>query len=396
MGKPKRSFLVAIIAMGVVVVLGLIEYTPQIDLSSWHELLLLALLATYLQMKQISLDDQVRFSSILAIILPLLFIYGVGEAMWLSILTSTLYGLVHKTGWRKWVANALQFALTGLIAGTVFNQLHPTLGVFIFPQSIGPMFITLLVYAIINLCLVILLTTLLRPNSFKIFLSNNTLKLMVASTFSGYEGIVYALLISSWGTYGTIVFGLLLLFANSLMRFSFQLKNEQILRLKYEQQLIIDTKTEVYNYRFLRDWLDEEELNQCKHFSLLFVDIDDFKHVNDSYGHPQGDKILKEVAQEIVATVRADDRVVRYGGDEFLVLLPNIDGEQAISIAQRIQDRLVEISRDEKFVPITVSIGIASYPKDATDKHSLIRSADMAMYRAKEQGKNCFRTCASV
>ena len=128
------------------------------------------------------------------------------------------------------------------------------------------------------------------------------------------------------------------------------------------------------------------------HFSLLFIDLDDFKVVNDSLGHDAGDRLLIELAQRLTASVRAEDTVARMGGDEFMVLL---DGAGTFNEISAVVGKLLEavqqpfqIGPHEVFV--SASIGVAIFPLDAEDGATLVRNADVAMYRAKDKGKNRF------
>ncbi len=113
-------------------------------------------------------------------------------------------------------------------------------------------------------------------------------------------------------------------------------------------------------------------------FALVLVDLDDFKKVNDTQGHQEGDRLLKEVAQYLVNHVRQEDLVGRWGGEEFALLLPKISGEEAMQVAERIR-------RGLKRLGITGSFGVAVYEGDLND---LFRKADRALYLAKEGGKD--------
>ena len=127
--------------------------------------------------------------------------------------------------------------------------------------------------------------------------------------------------------------------------------------------------------------------------ALLFLDLDGFKHINDSLGHPTGDKLLKSVAERLLGCVRSPDTVSRQGGDEFVVLLPELDQPEDAAIAAR--RMLHAIARahtiDQRDLHITTSIGVSVYPDDGPDAETLIKNADMAMYQAKENGCQSFQ-----
>ena len=132
---------------------------------------------------------------------------------------------------------------------------------------------------------------------------------------------------------------------------------------------------------------------QGKQLALMFMDLDQFKHVNDSLGHAAGDQLLQSVAQRLVGCVRQSDTVSRQGGDEFVLMLPNI--EQAEDVALSAQKMLAAIALPHSIegcdLHISVSIGISIYPDDGRDAETLIKNADMAMYHAKLSGHNNYQ-----
>ncbi|MEM5503691.1 diguanylate cyclase domain-containing protein [Shewanella frigidimarina] len=126
------------------------------------------------------------------------------------------------------------------------------------------------------------------------------------------------------------------------------------------------------------------------HLSLLFIDIDGFKHVNDSYGHLVGDKLLKNIAQRLRDCVRKSDTVGRFGGDEFVVVLNGIDSfDNVLVITENIRVQLEKTYQfDDLNLQLSPSIGVARYPDNGDDEQQLLQYADQAMYRAKNAGGN--------
>jgi two-component system CheB/CheR fusion protein len=125
---------------------------------------------------------------------------------------------------------------------------------------------------------------------------------------------------------------------------------------------------------------------------VVFIDLDNFKVVNDTLGHVTGDKLLKQAAMRLLDCVRAEDTVARLGGDEFVVLLETADRREATLTAERLLSALsASYQFDEHECFISASIGLSMYPEDASDANALMRNADSAMYRAKDYGKNAFR-----
>ena len=139
--------------------------------------------------------------------------------------------------------------------------------------------------------------------------------------------------------------------------------------------------------------LIEEAKASGNMLAVLFLDLDRFKHVNDSRGHDTGDKLLKTVAQRVRSTVRAEDLVVRMGGDEFVVILRGVTGtENVTDTSSRISEALsAPMVVDGRTLVTTVSIGVSLYPRDGTDMGELLRHSDTAMYQAKDKGRNNFQ-----
>lgn len=167
-----------------------------------------------------------------------------------------------------------------------------------------------------------------------------------------------------------------------------------ILFKKLEEMSVTDDLTRLYNSRYLNHFLQQEVKRSKRygyHVSLLFLDLDGFKSVNDRFGHLAGSRTLVEVGRVIKATVRETDIVSRYGGDEFTVVLPQTGIEGATVIADRVREGLQEHPFLEAMglsVRLTASIGIACYPSHGESREELIGHADRAMYRVKERGKN--------
>lgn len=163
--------------------------------------------------------------------------------------------------------------------------------------------------------------------------------------------------------------------------------------IQAEYLAITDPLTELYNLRYfeqiLEGWI--KELHSASKLSLLMVDIDYFKEINDTFGHQVGNKVLIEVASLLKRQVREKDVVARYGGEEFALLLPGADRYKAQQVAERIRNAVASsvFALDMGCeIRLTVSIGIASWPEDARDKRELISRADRALYIAKSNGRN--------
>lgn len=162
------------------------------------------------------------------------------------------------------------------------------------------------------------------------------------------------------------------------------------------EQSIRDGLTGAFNHRHFQEML-QKEIGRSdrlgRPLSVLMLDIDDFKSVNDRWGHPVGDAILQRVVAEIRTGLRGDtDLVARYGGEEFGIILPETPTPVGLEVAERVRrrvdERLFRPPEGEEIIRVTVSIGLATYPNDARDKAQLLENADAALYQAKRNGKN--------
>jgi len=156
---------------------------------------------------------------------------------------------------------------------------------------------------------------------------------------------------------------------------------------------ITDELTGLYTVRHFRNCLDRQRdlyESHAEKFVLILLDIDNFKSVNDTYGHPGGDAVLRRVGRSISEAVRESDLVFRYGGEEFAVLLPHTGGAGGLQVAERIRTTVEagETDLDGVVVRTTVSVGLALFPENAACVRDLVQEADDALYRAKRSGKN--------
>lgn len=175
---------------------------------------------------------------------------------------------------------------------------------------------------------------------------------------------------------------------------AFFMKKEKSKRENLEWLSAIDPLTEVYNHRYFQQRLNEEiaraERNKSP-LALIFVDVDHFKEYNDQNGHVMGDQALKKTAAFLDEVTRVHDVVCRYGGDEFVIILPECDAINAAVISERLVNsfNLLDLpGRMSSNVNLTLSMGVSDYPNYSLDMEELIHQADRALYMAKEAGRN--------
>jgi len=175
------------------------------------------------------------------------------------------------------------------------------------------------------------------------------------------------------------------------------LKNPKVVEIQVFEKTVkasrFDNLTGLYNRQSFDETL-EREINRAKRheqeLSILFFDLDDFKEVNDSFGHQTGDEVLKQVAKIVLDEKRSEDLAARYGGEEIVVIMPETGKVDSLVLGERIRQRVEEMRIDLNghTVRLTISGGLASFPENATDAKSLLKCADNALYRAKGSGKN--------
>ena len=172
------------------------------------------------------------------------------------------------------------------------------------------------------------------------------------------------------------------------------------LQFELEQMALHDALTGLPNRNLFYDRLTlaaAQAERQSGRFALLFVDLDNFKPINDSLGHEAGDMVLRTIADRLSAALRATDTAARTGGDEFAAILPGSEEKTARHVSERILDKLCEpITYENSQCTVSASIGIAIYPDDSTDPERLVRLADEAMYRSKDDGRNRFTFYQSI
>ena len=172
-------------------------------------------------------------------------------------------------------------------------------------------------------------------------------------------------------------------------------EEQQRLNHQLRETAIRDGLTELYNQRYFREALDVEIARARRHrrtFSLIFMDLDYFKHYNDARGHLAGDELLKQLAALIRKDCRTSTLAARYGGDEFVMLTPETDKASARIFAERLRVSVEHhpfTGREQQpGGKVTLSVGVSTFPDDGCDADTLIAKADTALYRAKEEGRN--------
>lgn len=167
------------------------------------------------------------------------------------------------------------------------------------------------------------------------------------------------------------------------------------LREKLQTQSLRDPLTGLYNRRYMEDALERFVSLTERHgtaTSVVMIDLDDFKKVNDEHGHAKGDAVLRDVAAQLLGAVRPTDVVARYGGEELMVIMPGCGLDDAMGKAENMRQRVEHLSHVHQ-ANISASFGVATVPENSKNPNDVVPLADGALYKAKKEGKNCVR-CA--
>lgn len=372
----------AAVALG----LGVIFYNHA-AWKDWPLLLSLAAVFLYLQTIVVRIGERSDYSLATASVLPLVYLCGPTPSMVVSALAGVADGLVHKKEWLRVVFNASQLPISAFFSAVVYGWLQNYLGSRGLPGVLA-MVGGALVYIFVNISLVARMVSIWRGapwwEQIKLLLSRS----LRSSLSSVLIGLVFTLFVRAYGFWGVVGFGVLLINLSGMLRDAVEVTSERARRKELEEELVIDGMTGAFNFRFLNKWLNEPSDGAV---TVLFFDIDDFAAFNNEYGHVEGDRVLKMFVETITRSVRPQDKVVRYGGDEFVVILEDIGAEGGARVAERIMANLKAVKETSWGKPITVSVGIACKPGHTTDKHQLLLFSDQAMYAAKAAGKNTLR-----
>ena len=239
--------------------------------------------------------------------------------------------------------------------------------------------------------------------TFSVLLSSIFLPIYITSILALLQlaGIILVLLISptdaslNWFSFLAFVFvtSMFGLMANSIIQRDFKKITDQAHQLALneallKEQVIRDDLTGLYNRRYLNEMFEREiqrTLRKQVPLCIVALDVDRFKHINDTLGHAAGDSVLRELGNFLSKKVRQSDIACRYGGDEFILVLPETSRETTIERVEQLQKGIKGFDLQ---TTITISAGIASVPENGTDGETLLKSADSALYQAKREGYN--------
>ncbi len=379
---------IALVAVAGIAALIIILMYPLPTISIWEIIFLMGLNLTF-SFFQVTLPSGMSISLSFPITMGIFLLFGPAPAIITLIPGLVIHSLRRATPWRL-PFNIGQVSLSLILASSVFRIYGDFPATFSLQDHLFLMLGVLFLFDTFSNALVCGALVLQgRGNFFKLFFSSLISDVIKIIPIYYTIGIIFTLVYQQEGILGGFLVSL------PLISVYFILRDQQLIKESQEKALV-DSLTNLYNRRYIENWFSKNlpQINQrCGELSVLLLDIDNFKQVNDNYGHQVGDFVLRFVSRRIENSVRDSDIVARYGGEEFIILLPDTPPEIASQVGERIRENIAGHPCETSWgkIYLTVSIGMASLrgqDEDKKNKEELIRQADNAAYLAKFQGKN--------
>ncbi|PLS14757.1 diguanylate cyclase [Bacillus sp. M6-12] len=364
-----------------------------LSMSTWVSIIIFAGAAALFDIRPIVLPS----SDNLSLVTPLLFTAGILYGVFSIFLTSLIMTIFLISLYpKKWVShsfNGIQYSLSGYI-GFFFYFLFFNTEVESFIAN-GLAFIAFAISFFASNVLFLSLYLCIRSKEslvmyLKIFLDKKAV--LIYFTMMPL-GLIMAAVVKEEGILGILLFCLIMWTLGISYR-SYYKMFDHFRSLSEKDEL-----TKLYNHRYFQGNL-ESTINNVEKGALLLIDLDHFKVYNDTFGHPEGDKLLREVAGILSARIPADAIACRYGGEEFAIILPNVDSKSAIEVAELIRRSISDFPfKGKEHMPnkkVTVSIGISTFPEMSATREQLIMLADQALYKTKYSSRNRVQLYSSV
>lgn len=388
----KKLLSYQVLCSSVFITLFFFYYTP-IDLHTWVAIVIFTAAAVLFDLRPIVLPS----GDNLSLVTPLLFTAGLLYGIFSIFMICTMMTLtLIIVNYKKWVAhifNGVQFSIAGVVGLSLYALVENT-NVHSFIINL-PAFLSFAVgFFVTNILLLTSYLTLRDNKPIKMFLKILCDKKAVLIFFTMMAlGLIMAVVVNYEGIFGLIVFCTIMWTLGVSYRNYYQMFDH--FRSLSEK----DELTKLYNHRYFQEQLQSMLKNKGR-LALLIIDIDYFKIYNDTFGHPEGDKLLRNIADLLRRNIPSEGVACRYGGEEFTIILPDTGADQALVIAENIRKVIAETKfYGIKHMPskrITVSIGVSTSPDMATKREELIMLADQALYKTKYSSRNKVQLYTSV
>lgn len=384
----------------IIYLLGLLVIL-QIDFHSFTDLgniIILVILNIIFNLFAVRTSTGIHLSLSMPILFATQLIHGMGPALFVNFWGILAHSIRFKRPLNTFFFNLGQLSIAIFLVEKILQLVpYSTKSLVLYTENLPVIFLALITLDFLNHLLVILYISLKEGGNFiRLFFNSwfQDVKRVIPLYYT--VGIALATLYHVHGVVGEFFVALPLIVAY------FVLIDQQLIQT-HKQQAERDPLTNCLNRRCLDEWLERQlprVINNNAQVSAIMIDIDNFKNVNDSYGHLIGDEFLKKIARALKDNLRKSDRLFRYGGEEFLIILPETDQKQALKIAERLRQTVSEISirvDEGEEIRITVSLGVSSLKfsndqeetlQECGGHYELVRQADNALYLAKQRGKN--------
>jgi len=316
-----------------------------------------------------------------------LFRYGIAPALLVIVPSMLLHFWTRRHGLSNCLFNAGQFTLSLYAAKQVGSWMGWVAGVAATDRDLVTIVLMILAYDATNILFITGADLFVSKTSFlEAFVKNFFTDRKSLMAVRGFLTLVGTVISSHLGNTAFVV----IFVGVMLLRRQNEFQKELLQKTKESQT---DPLTGIYNLRYLREWVDTEFSNLALNnepCTMIFIDVDGLKHINDLYGHDMGNCLLCHLSQVIKTSIRTEDVLARYGGDEFLVMCPKTNTSGGLVAAQRILNaaRSESVSLGEAKIDINLSIGVASWPEHGDTAYDVIRMADKSMYMSKKHGGN--------
>lgn len=378
------------IFMGLISIIGcsILLLNPP-DLSNLNlENFMFLLLCIIASNTSITFKSGINMTLTAPVAIFLLLIQDMSTAVYIGSLGLLSYQVIAGRKLNRILFNVTQFTISIYLAGLFLYQFHT--GEVRLPHDLIPIALSITIVEIVNLALVsIAIGFKTQGNAFQIFIDGFK-ETQVGMPLYLTNGLIMYICYKSHGMWG------LILVIVPLFSVYWLLQATKTADMHKEHATLCPT-TDLKNKRCLNEWMQNQfcqvvQTNQD--ISFILIDIDDFKKINDNYGHDKGDEVLKEFGTLLKENTRYTDLIYRYGGEEFVIILPDFNEDRAHSVIERIRDIVDAHPFTEHNLKITFSAGIAGldsrllHDENLSTADEMIRRADMAMYSAKQSGKN--------
>lgn len=365
----------------------------ELQLYLWIAIVTFAAAAALFDLQPIVLPS----GDSLSLVTPLLFtsgvIHGSFSILCITVLMSLILIFLRPTKWKVHIFNGIQYGFSGFLGLLMYQYLkNQDIMSFIadLPSFLGFCITFYITNVFFLTCYLWIRGGITLQAIIGVFIEKKAL--LIYFTMMAL-GLIMAVVMRAEGLTGVIVFCLVMWGLGVSYRSYYKMFDH------FRALSVKDELTKLYNHRYFQEKL-EETLTHEKSVSLLLIDLDHFKTYNDLFGHPEGDKLLKEISTILQDNIPENGIACRYGGEEFAVILTGIESEEALKIAENIRAAVSEYDfHGKEHMPnkrVTVSIGVSSFPEMAKNRENLIMLADQALYKTKHSTRNKVQLYSSV